>query len=160
VGTAAIPRFGWRRSWLPIPWRRRLLAAGLAGAAALVLLSSTRPAKPPDPRPVSGQSAQLSGLAAGQVAAPVRLVDPAVGGLLQAGAVVNVLSAPESPTGPADEVPRPATTVAEGVRVLAVPRLIVGDSTGTLVVIAVTPVQARALAGAQAGGRLSITLSR
>jgi Flp pilus assembly protein CpaB len=93
------------------------------------------------------------------VAAPVRLVDPGVGALLQAGAVVDVLAVPESPIGATDAAPRPATVVAERVRVLAVPRAAAGGDASTLVVLAVTRVEARALAGAEAGGRLSIVLT-
>jgi hypothetical protein len=160
VGTAAIPRFGWRRSWVPVSWRRRLLAAGLAAAAALVLLSSRGPAAPPPAGPPPSHAVQPRGLAAGQVAAPVRLVDPGVGALLRVGAIVDVLAVPASPTGSADAVTRPATAVAERVRVLAVPRTPAGgDSAGTLVLLAVTPAEARALAGAEAGGRLSVALT-
>ena len=38
----AAPRIGWRRTWVPAHLRRRLLAAVLAGAAAVLALNSIR----------------------------------------------------------------------------------------------------------------------
>jgi Flp pilus assembly protein CpaB len=101
----------------------------------------------------------LSRLGPGFVAAPVRLVDPGVAPLLQSGMRVDVLAAPESPTGSVDTAPTLARAVARGVRVLAVTAPGAADSNlGTLVVLAVTPSDAQALAGAEASGRLSVTL--
>jgi pilus assembly protein CpaB len=93
------------------------------------------------------------------VAAPVRLVDPGVAPLLHPGETVDVLAAPESPAGPADASQSLARVVAQGVRILAVSPPTTSDSSlGTLVVLAVTRGDAQALAGAEAGGRLSVTL--
>jgi pilus assembly protein CpaB len=89
---------------------------------------------------------------AGLVAAPVRLADPATASLLRAGDHVDVLAAP------ADGRPGPATTVAAGLEVLAVPPGSPGDPDGALVVLAATPGVAARLAGAAVGSRLSVTV--
>jgi pilus assembly protein CpaB len=135
-----------------------MVAAALAVLAALLLLTATRA---PAPAPVRPQTPPTPAPAAGEVAAPVRLADPALADLLHPGGRVDVLAVAESPTGPA-EARAPAETVAEAVRVLDVPRVAAAQGTtgGTLVVLAVTPAQARDLASAQATGRLSVTLLR
>lgn len=161
-----VPRFGWRRQWIPAHLRRRLLAAVLAAAAALLALSSLHPASPASTHsgPATGHEGidpLTAGLRADQVAAPIRLVDPQVGGLLRVGASVDVLAAAESQTGPADDTQSPARVIAHGVRVLAVPRAPAGSaagSAGSLVVLAVSHSEAEALAGAEAAGRLSVVL--
>lgn len=160
-----VPRFGWRRQLIPAHLRRRLLAALLALAAAVLALSSLHPTKPSTARPPSttGRSAAdplTARLGADQVAAPVRLIDPQVGGLLQAGASVDVLAAAPSETGPDDAAQSPARVIAHGVRVLAVPASTPseGSAGGTLVVLAVSQDEAQVLAGAEAGGRLSVVL--
>ena len=83
--------------------------------------------------------------------------------LLRPGVTVDVLAAPDSADGVTDASTLPARSIAEGVRVIAVPVAASnqsGDSSGgTLVVLGVTRSQARALAGAEAGGRLSITIT-
>jgi Flp pilus assembly protein CpaB len=77
--------------------------------------------------------------------------------LLHAGVTVDVLAAPDSPDGSAS--PSLARVVAQGVRVLAVSASSASDSSlGTLVVLAVSRSDAQALAGAEAGGRLSVAL--
>ncbi len=161
----AVPRFGWRRQWIPAHVRRRLLAALLAGAAAALALSARHHTNPSATAPAAIDRPVADPLTArlgvDQVAAPVRLVDPQVGGLLHTGAFVDVLAAPGSPTGPADDTQSPARVIASAVRVLAVPA---GSSAGTsstagsLVVLAVSRNQAQALAGAEAAGRLSVVL--
>ncbi len=100
------------------------------------------------------------GLRPGEVAAPIRLVDPDVGALLQPGLVVDVLAAGSSPVGPDRAGQSAARLVAAGARVLDVPSASSATSTGTgtLVVLAVTSDQAEQLAGAQAAGRLSVVL--
>jgi hypothetical protein len=87
------------------------------------------------------------------VAVPVRIVDGSAAALVRAGDVVDVLAASDV-TGTATR----ATTVATGLRVLAVPGQIrsSGDGAG-LVVVASTRVQATALAQAS-GGRLSLVV--
>jgi hypothetical protein len=135
---------GWRGSWMPGHLRRRLLAAVLAAAAVLIGLSSLhRPAQTTRSRSStdSPSGALLRGLHPGEVAAPIRLVDPGVAPLLHSGIRVDVLAAPISPDGSTDAAASLARVVARGVRVLAVSRA-----------------DAQALAGAEAGGRLSVTL--
>jgi hypothetical protein len=152
---------GWRGWWVPAHLRRRLLAAMLAGAAVLIGLSSLhRPAAPTADRPSNSPSdALLRGLRPGQVAAPIRLVDPGVAPLLRAGVNVDVLAAPDSADGSADASQGLARVVAQGVRVLAVSAPTASESNvGTLVVLAVSRADAQALAGAETGGRLSVTL--
>ena len=101
-------------------------------------------------------------LGADQVAAPIRLVDPGVAALLRVGSYVDVLAATSSPTGSADDTQSPARVIAYGVRVLAVPATSATATSagGSLVVLEVSRGQAQALAGAEAGGRLSVTLTR
>jgi Flp pilus assembly protein CpaB len=125
--------------------------------------------------PVS--SARLAGslahLAAppGSVPLPVRFSDPAAVGLLSAGQVVDILAAratgADDPAG--GSYAAPAQVIATGARVLAVTGADSDDQglTGTegtsgapLVVVALTPTQARAVAGAEATSRLSFTLGR
>jgi pilus assembly protein CpaB len=86
-----------------------------------------------------------------EVAAPVRVAEPATAALVRAGDVVDVLSA--SPEGGAS-----ATTVVSGVRVLSVP--LVGDDAGegALLVVAAGRAAAARLAAAAVTGRLSVVL--
>jgi pilus assembly protein CpaB len=158
-------RIGWRRSWLAPHVRRRLLAGALAAAGVVLALSSVHPPVAAPPHPVSPGAAvsPVSGLAPGLVAAPVRLADADVAPLLHVGMRVNVLVA-----GSTGETGLPAsgkaTVVAQDVRILAVqpaqngPASSANTSGGTLVVLAVTSSDARALAGGEASGRLSVTL--
>lgn len=156
---------GWRGSWIPGHLRRRLLAAVLAGAAVLIGLSSLhRPDRSGATRsgtgtPASPSEALLRVLGPGQVAAPIRLVDPGLAPLLHPGAAVDVLAAPGSPDGSVDAAQSLARVVARDVRVLAVTAPSASDSSvGTLVVLAVSRADAQALAGAESGGRLSVAL--
>jgi Flp pilus assembly protein CpaB len=85
------------------------------------------------------------------VAAPVRLADPATAALLHPGDHVDVLATPTQATGPTA-----AATIAEDLRVLAVPA---ADGTdGALVVLAAPPAVAARLAGAAVASRLSVTV--
>ena len=115
----------------------------------------------------------LAGLAAptGTVPVPVRFADPAAVGLLSAGMWVEVLAA----RGVAGEdlgalaPPTPARVLSSRALVLAVPRdspedqgLLSADrasGAAPLVVLALTPAEARAVAGAEAGMRLSYTMA-
>lgn len=93
----------------------------------------------------------LSGYPQGLVAAPVRIRDAAVVGLLQAGERVSVYAAGGDTSY--------AALVLERVSVVALPP--VDDAQeGGLVVLAVTPSQAAALAQASATAPLSVTLLR
>jgi Flp pilus assembly protein CpaB len=83
----------------------------------------------------------------GAVATPVRIADPDAVRLISPGSTINVLAAYEG---------QRARPVAEEVSVLTIPAA--KDDHGALVVLATTPSQANELAGAQAGGHLSITI--
>jgi pilus assembly protein CpaB len=86
-----------------------------------------------------------------EVAAPVRVAEPATAALVRAGDVVDVLAA--SPEGGAS-----ATTVVSGVRVLSVP-VVGGDAgEGALLVVAAGRAAAARLAAAAVTGRLSVVL--
>lgn len=104
-----------------------------------------------------GASRQPQGLGPGQVAAPIRLIDPDIGPLLHPGATVDVLAAPDTPDGSAGPQVA-ARLVARGVRILAVPKTAStgGSAQGTLAVVAVSRSDAQAVAGAEANGRLSV----
>ncbi len=124
--------------------------------------------------PVS--SARLAGslaaLAAppGHVPLPVRFADPAAVGLLSAGQSVDILASHGMADDPAGgSYAAPAQELAAHALVLAVTEQQFGDggptgptgaSSAPLVVVALTPDQARAVAGAEAASRLSFTLSR
>ncbi|MEU7894161.1 SAF domain-containing protein [Nonomuraea sp. NPDC049152] len=93
--------------------------------------------------------ALLATLPPGTVAMPVRIADADAVRLLSPGDVIGVLAAWDSG--------QPAQTVAERVPVITIPT---GETDGgALIVLAATPDQARMLAAAQAGGRLSMTIN-
>jgi Flp pilus assembly protein CpaB len=94
----------------------------------------------------------------GLVAVPVRVADgSAAAALVHAGDVVDVLAVAD----PVGGGPARPSTVAAGVRVLAVPGRDGGTGDGGgLVVLATSPAQARALAQASAVTRLSLALER
>lgn len=93
--------------------------------------------------------ALLAALPSGSVATPVRIADADAARLLSPGDTIGVLAAWDGG--------QPAHTVADRVPVLAIPAS--ESDHGALVVLATTPEQARQLAAAQAGGRLSITIT-
>ncbi|MFE3455152.1 Flp pilus assembly protein CpaB [Nonomuraea sp. NPDC059194] len=91
----------------------------------------------------------LATLPPGTVAMPVRIADADAVRLLSPGDAIGVLAAWD--TG------QPAQTVAERVPVITIPT---GETdNGALIVLAASPDQARMLAAAQAGGRLSVTIN-
>lgn len=94
-----------------------------------------------------------AGLAAppGEVAVPVRVAEPALPLLLQAGDRIDVLAA--SPAGQVS-----ATTVVAGVTVLAVPQVEGDRGDGALVVVAAPPAAAARLAAAAVTSRLSVVV--
>ncbi|WP_431897640.1 Flp pilus assembly protein CpaB [Nonomuraea sp. bgisy101] len=93
--------------------------------------------------------ALLATLPPGTVAMPVRIADADAVRLLSPGDAIGVLAAWD--TG------QPAQTVAERVPVITIPA---GETDGgALIVLAASPDQARMLAAAQAGGRLSVTIN-
>ncbi len=83
-----------------------------------------------------------------EVAAPVRLAEPATGALVVAGDRVDVLAA-------APEGGRAAEVVASGLRVLSVPA-VEGSGEGALLVVATSRPAAARLAAAAVTGRLSV----
>ena len=108
----------------------------------------------------------------GMVAAPVRLADAEAAALVRPGDVVDVYAAsgdavlgdPGLATAGSSDSSSRARLVADGARVLAVPPAVsTGDtqaptSDGALLVLAVGPETARALAGAASAERLSLVI--
>ena len=89
--------------------------------------------------------------AGADVAAPVRVAEPATAALVQAGDLVDVLSAgADGGVG--------AATVATGVRVLSVPRTGDDPGEGALLVVAAERTTAGRLAAAAVTGRLSVVV--
>jgi pilus assembly protein CpaB len=86
-----------------------------------------------------------------EVAAPLRVAEPATAALVRAGDVVDVLSA--APEGGAS-----ADTVARGLRVLTAPELDPTAGEGALLVVAADPATAARLAAAAVTGRLSVVV--
>lgn len=101
-------------------------------------------------------AALVDGLAAGLVAAPVRVADAALAALVRPGDRVDVLATPVSAggTGWATEV------VGPDLMVVSVPEPVAAGAytEGSLLVLATTPATAQALASAAVTSRLSITL--
>ena len=99
--------------------------------------------------------ALVAGLGEGLVAAPVRVADAGTAGLVRPGDRVDVLATPAGQ----DSAGQLTRTVAANVVVVAVPG---GDGAGfidgALLVLATTPAEAAALAGATVTDRLSLTL--
>jgi len=97
----------------------------------------------------------VAGLGDGLVAAPVRVADAGTAGLVRPGDRVDVLATP----GGQDLAGQPTRTIASDVVVVAVPGADgVGAVDGALLVLATTPAEAAALAGATVTDRLSLTL--
>lgn len=94
-----------------------------------------------------------AGLAAppGEVAVPVRVAEPALPLLVQAGDQVDVLAA--SPAGEAA-----ASTVVRAVTVLAVPQVDGDRGEGSLLVVAAPPSAGARLAAAAVSSRLSVVV--
>jgi Flp pilus assembly protein CpaB len=161
--------------------RRRLIAAALAAVAVISGYLALRPTvgpavlvaardlspgllrpgdlravalpHPPDGALRTGATGRVlaTAMRRGEPLTDVRLLDSL---RLPPGAVatpvrIAVLAAHEG---------RPASPVAEQVTVLTIPAA--KDDHGALVVLATTPSQANELAGAQAGGHLSITIQQ
>jgi pilus assembly protein CpaB len=87
----------------------------------------------------------------GTVAAPIRLADAAVAGLLHPGDRVDVLAARA-------EEPGPARVVAAAVPVVAVPRAGPEAAEGAIIVVRAAREQSAALARAAADSRLSVSI--
>jgi pilus assembly protein CpaB len=94
---------------------------------------------------------------AGLVAVPIRVADgSAAAAVVKPGDLVDVLEVVDPADGESG-VPR---TVASRIQVLSVPGPGDAGDSGGLVVLAATAAQARALAQASAGSRLSLTVER
>lgn len=145
IGTAALPRE-------VVPDGAFPDTSGLVGQ---VLSGPVRRGEPiTDARLVGASS--IDGYGKGRVGTPVRIADEGMAALLKPGSVVDVLAVPGAgglePSGP-------AKVVASGVRVVAIPRgSAAAGASGTLIVVAATPAQAKALTRSAADSRLSVTL--
>lgn len=126
-------------------------------AAGRSLVSAVRRGEPLTDLRLVGSSA-LDLLHAGNVAAPVRIADPATVRLLRPGDVVDVLAAG------ADQPAAAARLVAAAVRVVTVPRTardaFDAGTGGGLVLLETTPSTAARLAAAAVTERLSVVLRR
>ena len=143
-------------------------AGSVAVAGALVgrvLASPVRAGEPlTDVRLVGAGLTAL--LAPGQVAAPVRLADLAVSGLVRAGDQVDVLAATPG-TDRAEQVASaalvlaaPGATAEPGTRPAGAAVGEAGAAPDGLLLLAVDPATAARLAAASAGATLTVTLSR
>ena len=94
-------------------------APSVSALVGKVLADGVRAREPLTDLRLAGRGAP-SDLEPGQVAAPVRLADPGLAPLVHTGMTVDVLAAPDSPTGPADSSTAPARVVARAARVLTV----------------------------------------
>lgn len=143
----------------PGPLAGRVLGTAVAAGEAIV---STRLV---GSDPVDGDPGAWRG-PPGTAPQPVRFADPEAAGLLTAGQGIDVLAASASSADAAVAAPGVARLVADDVLVLAVTQpegqdgLFAGDSgSGSpLVILATTPTQALAIAGAEANSRLTFAL--
>ncbi|MEJ7630576.1 MAG: Flp pilus assembly protein CpaB [Nocardioidaceae bacterium] len=126
-------------------------SAAVAAVVGRVVAGPLRRGEPLTDRRTLGASL-LASYPHGTVAAPVRIRDAAVVGLLEVGNRIDVYAA------------RDATSLADlvvgDVEVLLLPRPADDNQEGGLVVLAVTPTEAAALAQASATAALSLTLRR
>lgn len=150
--------------------RRRAMAAGLAVAAAALAAVGARAPGRTDPGQ-AGPGAVAATTAGAQqgnaappparkavdvVSAPVRIADAETVRLLRPGDRVDVIAAPDSPSGGAGA----AHLVASGARVTDVPRPRgLSSDEGALVVLSVPRATATTLAGAGAASRLVVTFA-
>jgi hypothetical protein len=122
--------------------------------AVLAAGSSLRPSSPDPPAPDIGTSSAWR-LPTGLVAAPVRITEPSVAGLLSRGDVVDVVAA---------DARGRASVVAPGAVVVWLPAPDTGafapdPFSGAVVLVAVASSTAVAMAGATAAGQLSLVLT-
>lgn len=140
-----------------VPMPDAVLPAGaarsVAGLAGRVAAGPMRRGEPVTDARVVGPGL-TAGLPVGSAAVPVRLAEPETATLVRAGDRVDVLGAPVGPdgTGTGD-----AVEIATGVRVLAV---LAGQQAadGAVLVVAAAGRAARALAGAAARHRITVTV--
>ncbi|MEU5219585.1 hypothetical protein AB0G79_25760 [Streptomyces sp. NPDC020807] len=162
--TTLVPAFepvrgvGTRRSPLRALRRGRpalVLLLAMTSAVLALVTGSARSGAAPPPRAAAVPRASPPSAAVRLVTAPVRIADAETVRFLRAGDRVDVIAAPNSPTGAAGE----ARVVATGVRVAEVPRP--GETRsdgGALVVLSVPRSAAAALAGAGVTSRLAVTV--
>ncbi|MFJ6697321.1 hypothetical protein ACIQM4_14785 [Streptomyces sp. NPDC091272] len=146
--------------WRAVRRRRRLVAAGLAVTAAALAAWAPRGTDRVEAHPApAGAPEQVRGRAAPQaetVHAPVRIADAATVRLLRTGDRVDVIAAPNPPTGGGSPAAR---VVATGARVSGLPEPAgAAAADGALVVLAVPRSVAARLAGEGAASRLVVTL--
>lgn len=134
---------------------RRVIAASLAGLAALLALSVIR--APQEPAPATDLPAIGSGPTLGEVAVPVILKDPAVASITEPGDLVDVIAVPEAVPG-SGEAAQPARIVARRARVIEAADPGSGLMPMTTPVLVVAVDEATALALAEAGKNLSIAV--
>ena len=133
-----------KRDW----WRR-------ARAVGLVLAAGVRAGEPFTDLRFVGRPLLQDLASDGLVATPVRIADAGAARLVRTGDLVDVLAATPPTAGTAAGS---ATTVAEGVRVLVVPRADDAAGEGALLLLATDRPTASRLALAGVTSRLSITL--
>jgi hypothetical protein len=141
----------WRRR---LRRRRRPVAAALTLVAVLAAGSSLRPSQPDPPAPDGDRSGSWA-LPAGLVAAPIRIAEPAVAGLLTPGDVVDVVAA---------DAQGRASVVASGAVVIWLPAADAGafapdPFSGAVLMVAVPASTAVAIAGATTTGQLSLLVT-
>jgi len=143
------------RRWLAL--HRRPVSAAFAFVSVLFALSAVAPSRAESPSLEGGLTANASTSGAvadeGMLEVPVRLADPPVTALLAAGDVIDVMGTAARGS---------ATVVADELLVLAVPDS-GGDSAWSsggdgFVVLAATPTDALALAGAASQGPLTVAV--
>ncbi|MFC8274415.1 hypothetical protein ACFUJR_18170 [Streptomyces sp. NPDC057271] len=138
--------------------RRRAPAAILAMSAAALAVAGGGEVSAGPPPPTAAREQQRAPVVR-WVSAPVRIADAAAVRLLRPGDRVDVIAAPNSPTGVGGGGGGEARVVATGARVADVPRT--GETRpdgGALVVLSVPRSTATALAGAGMTSQLAVTL--
>ena len=138
------------RRWFAL--HRRAVSASFAFVSVLLAISAIAPSQAETPSIASGSTASAVA-EEGMLEVPVRLADPPVTSLLTPGDVIDVMGAAARGS---------ATVVADELLVLAVPDT-GGDSAWSsdgdgFVVLAASPIDALALAGAASKGPLTVAV--
>ena len=138
------------RRWLAL--HRRPISAAFAFVSVLFAVTAVAPSSP-EPVSVTGGSTDSVAADDGQLEVPVRLADPPVTSLLAPGDIIDVMGVVARGA---------ATVVADELLVLAVPEA-GGDSAWSsdgdgFIVVAASPTDALALAGAAAQGPLTVAV--
>jgi hypothetical protein len=138
------------RRWLAL--HRRAVSAAFAFISVLFAVGAVAPSRAESPSTASGSTTRAIA-DEGMLEVPVRLADPPVTSLLAAGDVIDVMGTAARGS---------ATVVADELLVLSVPDT-GGDSAWSsggdgFVVLAATPTDALALAGAASQGPLTVAV--